>query len=73
VQYGGDADYAASTSAPVTETMNSDNPDFTASANPTALTIVAGQSGNLTPTVAPVNGSTQTATPRQHGRFKDSV
>ena len=58
-QYGGDANYAASTSGAVTETINSGNPDFTVSANPTALTIAAGQSGNVTLTVTPVNGSTQ--------------
>jgi Bacterial Ig-like domain (group 3)/FG-GAP-like repeat len=60
-QYAGDVNYAGSTSAVVTQTVNTGG-DFSVSANPTALTIVAGQSGSLAFTVTPQNGSTQTLT-----------
>jgi hypothetical protein len=60
-QYGGDPNYAASTSAVVTQTVNA-GADFSVAANPTALTIVAGQTGSVALTVTPQNGSTQTVT-----------
>ena len=58
-QYGGDANYAASTSTAVTQVVNA-APDFTISASPSMLTIPAGQSGTVAITVTPLNGSTQT-------------
>jgi Bacterial Ig-like domain (group 3)/FG-GAP-like repeat len=60
-QYGGDVNYAGSTSAVVTQTVNAGG-DFSVSASPTALAIVAGQSGTVALTVTPQNGSTQTVT-----------
>jgi hypothetical protein len=58
-QYGGDANYATSTSPVVTQTVNA-AADFSVSASPGNLTIVAGQSGTVAFTVTPQNGSTQT-------------
>lgn len=60
-QYGGDANYAASTSAIVTQTVNA-NGDFSVSGTPNALTVVAGQTGTVSLTVTPQNGSMQTVT-----------
>jgi hypothetical protein len=58
-QYGGNANYATSTSPVVTQTVNA-AADFSVSASPGNLTIVAGQSGTVAFTVTPQNGSTQT-------------
>jgi Bacterial Ig-like domain (group 3)/FG-GAP-like repeat len=60
-QYGGDSNFATSTSPAVSQTVTA-AADFAVSANPTALTIVAGQSGTVALTVTPQNGSTQTVT-----------
>jgi hypothetical protein len=60
-QYGGDANYATSTSAILTQTVNPAG-DFSVSGSPSALTIAAGQSGTVALTVNPQNGSTQTVT-----------
>ena len=57
-EYGGDTNHAASTSPVVTQVVNA-GADFSVSAIPNALTIVAGQSGSVTLTVTPENGSTQ--------------
>jgi hypothetical protein len=60
-QYGGDVNYATSTSSALTQTVNaSGSADFSVSASPGAVTIVAGQSGVVGITVTPVGGSTQT-------------
>jgi len=55
--YSGDTDFASSTSADVLETVTA--ADFTLTVNPTALTIVQGQSGVATFTVTPVGGFNQ--------------
>jgi VCBS repeat-containing protein len=60
-QYSADATFAPSTSAVFTQPVNG-SPDFSMSASPSSLSIVAGQSGQVTITVTPVNGSTQTVT-----------
>jgi hypothetical protein len=59
-QYSGDPNFNTSTSAPLTQTVTT--PDYSVTAAPTALTITAGQSGNITFTVTPINGSKQVAT-----------
>ena len=54
-QYPGDANYAASTSAPITITIT----DFSVSVNPTSVNISApGQSATATLTIAPLAGFT---------------
>ncbi len=61
-QYSGDANFAASTSSPaLSQQVNAAaGQDFSVSANPTTLNLIAGQSGNILFTVTPINGSTQT-------------
>jgi len=49
--YGGDTNFTSSTS-PV-ETVSVNSPDYTASANPSSLTLAAGQTGTTTMTVTP--------------------
>jgi hypothetical protein len=56
VQYSGDANYAASTSP----AYNVNVTDFSLSANPSTVTISAGQTATSTITVTPVNGFTGT-------------
>lgn len=58
-QYSGDNTFAASTSATFTQVITGP-PDFSVTASPSSLTITAGQSGQTTITVMPINGSTQT-------------
>ncbi len=48
-RYGGDSNFAASTSA--VETVSVNAPDYTVSANPSALTLSPGQSGSSTLTI----------------------
>jgi len=55
-QFTGDADYAPSISPPFTITIT----DFSVAANPTALTISAGQTATATLSVTPVGGFTGT-------------
>jgi Bacterial Ig-like domain (group 3)/FG-GAP-like repeat len=57
-QYGGDTNYATSTSPVVTQTVTA-AADFTVSANPSTLNVVDGQTGSVVITVTPQNGSTQ--------------
>ena len=58
--YGGDADFAASASSPVTVTVTAAAPpDFTLGANPTSLTLPAGNSGTVVLTVTPEDGFNQ--------------
>ncbi len=52
--YGGNPSYAASTSAPLTETIVT--PTISASISPGSLTIQAGKSGQLVITLTPNNG-----------------
>lgn len=52
--YSGDADFAASTSAQYGQTVTA--PSYTLSANPTSLSITAGQTGSATFTLTPVGG-----------------
>jgi hypothetical protein len=62
-QYGGDANFAASTSPAITQTVNAaQTGDFSVAANPASLTIVAGQTGSVALSVTPLNGSKQTVT-----------
>ena len=57
--FAGDSNYAASSNSVfITVTI----PDFTASANPTSLTITAGQPGSATLTIAPATNYTTTVT-----------
>jgi hypothetical protein len=58
-QYSGDTTFAPSTSTAFTQVVEG-TADFSVSASPSSLSIVAGQSGQVTITVTPVNGSTQT-------------
>ena len=62
-QYAGDANFTGSVATALTQTVNPvPIPDFTVSAAPSTLTLTAGQSGSVTFTVTPINGSTQTVT-----------
>ena len=54
--YGGDANFTQSTSAPLTETIVT--PGFTASVNPTSLTLPLASSGMVTLTITPQGGFT---------------
>jgi len=60
-QYSGDTTFAPSTSAVFMQVVQGAQ-DFSVSASPSSLSIVAGQSGQITITVTPINGSTQTVT-----------
>jgi len=60
--YGGSTAFAGSSSSAVTVQVGTSAQDFSASANPTSLTLAAGASGTLALTVTPLNGSTQTVT-----------
>jgi len=61
-QYSGDATFAAGASSALTQVVNaaSGAADFTVTAVPTTLTVIAGQPGLVSLTITPVNGSTQT-------------
>jgi hypothetical protein len=60
--YAGDAAHNASTSdLTAVSALTSSTPDFTISINPASLTLTAGQSGNATALVTPVNASALTA------------
>ncbi len=61
-QYGGDSNFNGSASAAVTQQVNAPPADFTVNASPASLNITAGQSGTVTFTVTPQNGSTRTVT-----------
>ncbi len=54
--YGGDANFTASTSAPLTETI--ETPGFTATVNPASLTVPFAHSGTVTITITPQGGLT---------------
>ncbi len=54
--YGGDANYASSTSSAATLNVV----DFTVAASPTTITVTAGQSGSSTLTIAPLGGFDET-------------
>jgi hypothetical protein len=56
--YGGDANFAGSTSAALTQTVN--GPSFSVSFSPTSVSVSPGQSGTTTITVTPQNGFNQT-------------
>jgi hypothetical protein len=59
-QYGGDSNFAASTSTAVTVTVQAAVPaSFTVSASPTSLSITAGASGTTTVSVTPAGGFAQ--------------
>lgn len=60
--YQGDASHAASASAKADVTaQTSGTPDFNLTVNPAALTLTAGQSGQITASLAPVNAASLTA------------
>jgi hypothetical protein len=52
--YSGDANFAGSTSAQYQQTVTA--PDFSITANPSSLTLLAGQTGTVTFTFVPVGG-----------------
>ena len=59
-QYGGDSNFAASTSAAVTVTVQAAVPaSFTLSASPASLSITAGATGTTTVSVTPAGGFAQ--------------
>jgi hypothetical protein len=60
--YGGNASFNSSSSAARVVQVTAAAADFSISANPTLLTITAGQSATATLTIAPLNGSTQAVT-----------
>jgi MYXO-CTERM domain-containing protein len=55
--YAGDATFAGSTSAALTQTVGT--PSYTVSFNPTTVTVTAGQSGTTIISVTPTNGFNQ--------------
>ena len=55
--YGGDSNFAASTSTAVTVTVQAVPPSFTVSASPTSLSITAGGAGTTTISVTPAEAS----------------
>jgi sugar lactone lactonase YvrE len=55
--YSGDVSFSPSTTAVLTQQVTA--PDFTIAANPSSLTIAAGQSGSTTFTMTPVGGFSQ--------------
>ncbi len=58
-QYGGDSNFAASTSPAVTVTVKAVPASFTVSASPASLSIMPGQSGMTTLSVTPAGGFAQ--------------
>jgi hypothetical protein len=58
--YGGDANFAGSTSAALTQTVNT--PTLTIGINPSSLTVSAGATATTTITVTPQNGFNQQVT-----------
>jgi len=62
-QYGGDSNFAASTSTPVTVTVQAAvPPSFSISASPATLSITAGATGTTTVSVTPAGGFAQPVT-----------
>jgi hypothetical protein len=59
-QFSGDANYQASTSPALTQTVNSSTTDFSVAVMPSQLAVSAGQNGAFMVNVAPIGGSTQT-------------
>lgn len=60
--YAGDAVHAASASDPsAVSAQSSSTPDFNIAVNPTSLSLTAGQTGDVTATVTPLNASALTA------------
>lgn len=57
--YSGDANFSASTSSSLTETVTG-VPDFALTANPSSVTIRQGQSATVAITLTPMNGYSQT-------------
>ncbi|HEY0701505.1 MAG TPA: Ig-like domain repeat protein, partial [Candidatus Acidoferrales bacterium] len=60
-QYGGDANYATSTSSIVTQVVSAAG-DFSVAASANSVSVTAGSTGMVALTVTPLNGSTQTVT-----------
>jgi Bacterial Ig-like domain (group 3)/FG-GAP-like repeat len=58
-QYGGDSNFAASTSAAVTVTVQAVPASFTVSASPASLSVTPGQTGTTTLSVTPAGGFAQ--------------
>jgi hypothetical protein len=57
--YGGDLNFNGSTSAVLSQTINTPPPaDFSISSNPTSLTVKRGSSGSAAVTITPANGFT---------------
>jgi hypothetical protein len=56
VQYSGDSNYAAATSAAQTLTISAPPPDFSIAASPTSATVTAGNSATSTISITPANG-----------------
>jgi hypothetical protein len=54
--YGGSANFQASTSAALNQTVTSQPPDFSVASNSTSASVVAGQSVNVSLTITPTNG-----------------
>jgi hypothetical protein len=61
-QYGGDSNFAASTSTALTVTVQAVPASFSISASPTSLSITAGGTGTSTVTVTPAGGFAQPVT-----------
>jgi hypothetical protein len=61
-QYGGDSNFAASTSSAVTVTVQAVPPSVTISASPASLSITAGATGTSTVSVTPAGGFAQPVT-----------
>ncbi|HEY1413543.1 MAG TPA: Ig-like domain-containing protein [Rhodopila sp.] len=60
--YPGDAVHAASASDPAAvSAQSSSTPDFSIAVNPTSMSLTAGQTGNVTASVTPVNAAALTA------------
>jgi VCBS repeat-containing protein len=57
--YGGSTTFSTSVSSSTTVQVTGSAADFSASADPTSLTVTAGQSATVALTVTPLNGSTQ--------------
>jgi Bacterial Ig-like domain (group 3)/FG-GAP-like repeat len=61
-QYGGDSNFAASTSTAITVTVQAIPPSFSISASPASLSITAGATGTSTVSVKPAGGFAQPVT-----------